>query len=602
MNFGILMIFAAISPLTGAADVKLGGVIGEGFYRCLNGNVLKLDLEKDFFPPFEKRDREGGFIGLGKHADAAVCFAANSKDPRAIAHKEKVIGFLIDHQLADGYTGCFKPEARIDKRWDLHEMGFIIQAFMDDYFRFGNDKALAAAKKNIDLLIDRWPQLKDNWEITFVTDRSTTLGIGYGIALYYAATKDEKYRDFLVNERSLKDWNVPIVIGRDKMIFGHSYVYLGICLEQLELYKYDHDPKYLRSAVRVLDFMVKGDGLLIDANGGVCECFTDDQDGEGEVGESCNAAFELLVWDSLLKQDLADRALLGDLMERLIYNGLFAAMSKDGRRLRYFTPLNGERRFWPDDLYCCPNNFRRAMSRLPEYVFYAEGRSLYANLYTACEGEFDLDGDKVKIVEETDYPKSGKVKFTLDAPGKRAFSFKVRVPRWVKNPIVKINGTEVPYKYAPGEILSLPKVWKKGDTVELDFPMEVRTVLGRKRQSGRFAVMRGPVVYAMNTHELAAFKTADPHYVQTQMMVDPTQLKYSEKDGTIVTAASTKNWSVGITALTVDDVKDQQAVDENVNVVQVRLRPFADEDVNLTYFRAPNIKEDCREGDELFAR
>ena len=584
---------AVVSQAAGRPEVKISGAIGEKFETCLRGNVLKLDLEKDFFPPFVERGaKSGGFIGIGKHADAAVHFAANSGDPEAIAHKEKVVGFIVGNQLEDGYTGMFPSEKRLSTLWDIHEMGFIIQGLMSDWELFGNRAALDAAKKNVDYVIDRWASMPDNWEIKYLTDRETCLGLGYGIARLYAATKDEKYRSFLRHERSLDTWDQPVVIGRDKMIYGQAYGHTGTCIEQLELYLYDRNPAYLGPSLKVLDFQVNGDALLIDGNGGICECWTDDQDGEGQVGETCNATFELLFWDALYRLGVADRALLGDLMERCVYNALFAAMSRDGRRLRYYTPLNGNRRFWPDDLYCCPNNFRRGMSRLPEYVFYAEEDAVFANLYTDCEAKVDTGRTSLRIVEETDYPRSGKVKFVMHPEKAAFFSFNVRIPRWARENRVSINGLDVPYKRSPGEMLALPKVWKDGDTVELDFPMKVRTVLGRKRQSGRFAVMRGPVVYALDTRKIKAFKDVPPYDAQCIMMMDPDRLEYH--DGEISAVVSTVDWAVGIADVSVDSGR------ANENVCRVSLRPFCDEDGNLTYFRAPDIKGRCREEDELF--
>lgn len=572
--------------------VKLAGAMGEKFDLSVKGNFMKLDITNDFFKPFVARAANGGFIGLGKLADAAVHYAKHMNDPEVIARKEAIIGFIIANQLPDGYTGYFNSDARLKQHWDIHEMGFIIQGLVADWELFGNAAALEAAKRNAAYIMDSWSEMPDNWEISRLTDRETTLGFGFGLARLYAATKDERYRSFLRHERALDTWNDPIVIGRDKMIYGQAYGYTGTCLEQLELHTYDRQPRYRETSLRALAFQTQGDGLLIDGNGGICECWTNDQDGEGCVGETCNATFELLFWDELLRQNVADAALLGDLMERAILNALFAAMSADGRHLRYYTPLNGERKFWRDDLYCCPNNFRRAMSRLPEYVFYTKEKAILANLYTACSAELDIGGAKIRVTETTDYPKSGKVKFVLDVAQPTFCSFRLRLPRWCKSPTTKINGQTVPYKCKAGEILALPKVWRAGDTIELDCPMSVRTVRGRKRQSGRFAVMRGPVVYALDTHTIPAFKTIPAYEAQTIMMMDPTRLTYA--NGTISAVVSTVEWAVGIADVSVD-----RASADN-NVCKVLLRPFCDENVNLTYFRAPNIEADCREDDELF--
>lgn len=46
--------------------------------------------------------------------------------------------------------------------------------------------------------------------------------------------------------------------------------------------------------------------------------------------------------------------------------------------------------------------------------------------------------------------------------------------------------------------MKIDRTWKSGDQVTLDMPMPWRFVAGRKAQSGRVAVMRGPLVYTLN--------------------------------------------------------------------------------------------------------
>lgn len=595
VKLAVLIAGAALAGLANAkaCDVKIGGALGRVFDLTVTNNFLKLELERDFYPPFVERTSEEGFIGLGMLADAAVHFARHSGDPAVVARKDAILKFISDHQLADGYTGFMKEGARLGRLWDIHEMGFVIQAFVADWEFFGNRASLEVARRNADYIIDNWNSMPPNWEFTFITDKETTLGLGMGIVGLYEATKDVKYLDFLRHVRDLEHWDDPIVVGRDKMIYGQASGYLSACTEQLALFGLEGNRDYLRPSLRAFDFMVRGDGLLIDGNGGVAECWTDDQDGNGSVGETCTATYMLCFYDQLIRQGVADASLVGDLMERVVLNGLFGAQSRDGRRLRYYTPLNGVRTFWKDDLYCCANNFRRAVSRLPEYVFYVRGNALVANLFTACRAEAAFGGAKVRIAEETDYPKDGKVRFAFDPDRETSFTFRLRIPRWCVNPTVRVNGEPVTYKYAPGQLLNLPRVWRKGDVVELDCPMPVRTVRGRGRQSGRFAVMRGPVVYAMDTRKVDAFAKMHPLDVETKMMMDPTRLEY--RDGKILAYVSTVEWAVGVADVSVDGMLPE-------NVRRVELVPFADEDNTLTYFRAPNINETVREEDELFGR
>ena len=565
-------------------EVRIGGALGARFDLTLSNNVFRLDHEKDFYAPFRKKASGPGlFVGYGKHADALVHFAKNSDDPRVAKLKDGLIGFIIDRQLPDGYTGCMRPESRMVAPWDMHDMGFIIQALVADYAYFGNGKALEAARRNADYMIANWDRLPDDWATSYVTDRMLTLGFTYGLERLFELTGERKYLDFVLRERSLGVWNLPVVIGRGPMVYGHSYVYLSTCFEQLELYRlHQRQQRYLKTSLGLLDFMVRGDGLLIDGTGGVCECWTDDQDGEGSIGETCTVAYQLIFYDQLMRLGLADPALLGDLSERAIYNALFGAQSRDGRKIRYYTPLNGRRKFWGPDTYCCPNNFRRAVSRLPEYVFYADEDGILANLYTDCRAELSAHGVKVGIREETAYPADGRIVLTLTPERPIAFTLKLRIPSWCAKASAHVNGKPVTYRFGPGEMLALPRTWKAGDRVELELPMEVRTILGRQRQAGRFAVMRGPVAYSLVLDSLKAFKGRDPLDAATALMMDPLSLRY--ENGCIKARVTTNDSAVGVSG-----ARSTEAV----------LVPFSDEDVTLTYFRAPDLKRTVTAHDEL---
>ena len=144
------------------------------------------------------------------------------------------------------------------------------------------------------------------------------------------------------------------------------------CLAQLELYRMQPEPPPARPDRSRARLHAHHDGLLITGGTGQSEIWTDDQDGRGDLGETCATAYQLRVYDSLLR--LRGDARMGDLIERTIYNTLFAAQSPDGRRLRYFAPIEGQRVYWPTDTYCCPCNYRRIVSELPAMVFYQAQR------------------------------------------------------------------------------------------------------------------------------------------------------------------------------------------------------------------------------------
>ena len=575
--------------------VRLEGPLGRRIALTATNNLMKIDLERDFFKPFRKKTAKAGFIGLGKLLDGAAHLAKHTGFQDVADRKREIARVLADTQDADGYIGYFAPEARMGKLWDLHEIGFILQGLVSDWELFGEKRSLEAARKAADCIMRRWPDMPDGWEFHDITDRETTLGLAHGFIRLAAATGEMKYLGFAKNERALMDWDAPIVLGRSGMIYGQAYGFLGTALEQLEIYGREANPRLLRTSFRALDHMTRNDGLLIDGTGGIAECWTDDQDGEGSVGETCLITFQFLFYDRFLLLGQGDAAQLGDLMERLAYNALPAAQSRDGRRLRYYTPLNGERKYFHTDAYCCPNNFRRAMGRLPGYVYYEKDGAILANLFEASKARLDVGTAKVSVKCETDYPASGRITYTMDPERPAQFAFMFRLPKWCKTPKVEVNGKAVTYPCRPGEILSLPRVWKKGDVVSVDFPMEVRCIKGRKRQSGRFAVMRGPLLYALDTRRVKGFEKGHPLDVANVIMLDPAQLVFkANADG----GRSAFCGTAIATRCSVREASRWIGPDDP----EILLTEFADEDDTLTYFRTPCPDAPLLADDELFRR
>ena len=573
--------------------VRLNGPLGRRVALTATNNLMKIDLEKSIFGPFREKKAKGGFIGLGKLLDGAAHLAKYTGFPAVVERKREIARVLADTQGEDGYIGYFAPEARLKALWDLHEMGFILQGLVSDWELFGEARSLAAARKAADFIMRSWPNLNDGWEFHDITDRETTLGLGHGFIRLAAAIGDMKYLDFAKNERALMDWDAPIVFGRGGMLYGQAYGFLGTALEQLEIYGRDANDKLLRTSFRALDHMTNNNGLLIDGTGGIAECWTDDQDGDGCVGETCLITFQFLFYDRLIRLGKGDAAQLGDLMERLALNALPAAQSRDGRRLRYYTPLNGHRKYFGTDAYCCPNNFRRAMGRLPGYIYYERDGAVLVNLFEASSAKLDVGTAKLDVKCETDYPASGKIVYTLDPDHPAQFAFMFRLPKWCKAPRVEVNGKKVTYPCAPGGMMSLPRVWKKGDKVSIDLPMEIRCVKGRKRQSGRFAVMRGPLLYALDTNRVKNFEKAHPLDAATVIMLDPVQLAFKrDADGgraafcgtAIATRANVRDFDRGV----------------GPSDPEVLLTEFADEDNTLTYFRTPWPESGLFVDDELF--
>lgn len=569
-------------------DVAVGGEIGRRIEITVHNNLLQLDTDKDFLAPFRAKSAKDGYIGLGKLIDATVRFAAHTESPQVMALKNRLVDETIKTQEPDGYIGIMGSPDRMWKLWDVHEMCYLVLGLTSDYQYFGQQRSLAAARKLADYLLEHWSAMPADWQQqTHLAVHMATIGLERSLLALWRETDDPRYLAFCTQQRALPEWNLGIVFGRRELLEGHVYAYLCRCVAQLDLYQQQPDGKLLSSPRRAAQFMTAQDGMNITGAVGQCEIWTDDQDGRGDAGETCATAYQIRLFERLLR--IEGRSLYGDLLERMIYNTLFAAQSPDGRRIRYYTPLEGERAYHPGDTYCCPNNFRRVVAELPAMVYYRSGRGVAVNLYTPSSATVDLgDSVSLRIQQDTDYPASGHVRVRLDPSRPVAFPLRLRIPRWCKTPAVAINGDPWERPIPSGDFLVIERQWQSGDQVTLDLPMNWRLIRGRKRQSGRAAVMRGPLVFCWNPSQVESLKNRDAADLGA-MLIDPGSLRDLPGHHTVRPGGMA-------CAIKAGEGRFEIGVSGNLTL---ELEEFPDPQGKVTYFRLPDLS--LAEPDELLS-
>jgi DUF1680 family protein len=280
-------------------------------------------------------------------------------------------------------------------------------------------------------------------------------------------------------------------------------------------------------------------------------------------------------------------SIYGDIMERTIYNGLFAAQSPDGRRLRYYSPFEGPRVYFDGDTYCCPCNFRRIIAELPGMIYYHRNEGLAINMYAKSSAVLDIKkGLSLEVRQVTDYPNSGNVVIHLKPSKPARFPVYLRIPRWCDKANITINGDITRMTAKGGSFFMVSRKWEAGDEVRLQMPMPLRLVKGRKSQAGRVAVMRGPMLFCLNPERQKDF---DPEMMRL-MWLDPSSLKLSGKDDSIRPNGLTceaKFWNPNnYNAAGKADIK-------------LTLTEYADPGCEATYFLVPNPKIDALTDDEL---
>jgi len=594
--YAILLIFfiSSSSTVTSAAErfdpidirqIKVAGEIGRRIDITINNNVLVLDAERDFLQPFRQRDRKGGYIGLGKFIDSVVRFAAYSKNAEVLTLKKRVVSEAIQTQETDGYIGICLPEARMWSLWDIHEMAYLILGLTADFRYFREQSSLEAAVKLADYIVRRWSddpeRTTDGWISVYVA----TTGLEEAMLALHEQSGDKKYLDFCTNQRKLPDWDVGIIEGRWGNLEGHAYHYLCRCLAQLRLNDIQPDPKLFTRSRETLDFLRKGNGLLIPGLCGYHECWHSNQQGFFKSGETCATAYLIRWLDALLQVE--GGSIYGDIMERAIYNGLFAAQSPDGRRLRYYAPFEGPRIYFDGDTYCCPCNFRRIIAELPGMIYYRCRDGIAVNLYAESAAAFSISDDvSLDIRQVTDYPNSGNVLIQL-APSKPVrFAVHLRIPRWCDEATVSINEEATNLEAEGGSFFAIERDWQSGDQIKLRMPMSLRLIKGRKSQAGRVAVMRGPMLFGLNPDKQEGF---DPDIIRL-MLIDADSLELSDPEDSVRPdglACKARFWNP-------NNYNTQARAG-----ISLVLTEYADPDCRTTYFLVPNPRARALQDDEL---
>ena len=303
-------IFSTIS----VEDVQVDGEIGRRIDLMLQNNIEQLDIEKYLLTHFRNKTREGGYVGLGKLIDAFILYSLYTNDKAIEAKKDFLIKTAIGHQEKDGYIGMINKEKRMfhGATWDIHEMSYLIYSLSQDYRYYDNNASLVSAEKAANYIMMHWGDKPQGWQDCLnIAETVAMTGLEEAMVNLYDLTGNQKYLDFLLNERGLENWNLDIIIGRRPLIAGHIYSFLSRTLAQLNLYALYPSPKLLGQSEKAFDFLANQDGMVISGGAGQMEIWDNSQDGRSALAESCATAYFLRMCSQLLQ--LTGNSYFGDL-------------------------------------------------------------------------------------------------------------------------------------------------------------------------------------------------------------------------------------------------------------------------------------------------
>ena len=444
---------------------------------------------------------------------------------------EKAVEEMIDsieaNQCADGYFNSYFITMEPSKRWterawhELYCAGHLIEAAIAWKNATGRDRFLKIMCRYADY-IDRVFRVEGSAK--FVTPGHQEIELA--LVKLYHATGEKKYLDlsaFFIDNRGRNDKDA----AADHWSKGRQAQDHAPCEEQITAEGHAVRASYMYSAMADIARERGDEALLkackaifgnianrrmyITAGVGSTQCgeaYTRDYHLPNETAYTETCASIALAYFAQRMLLLEPDAKYADVIERVLYNGFLASTSLDGRRFFYSNPMEieaakrapyavKEHEWLPDiervevfSCSCCPPNITRFVASVGDYLYTADDERVYLHQYIGSTAK--VGGATIQV--DTAYPADGAVR--IKASGMSGRKLCVRIPLWCANFTLSCDYT-LENGYA---------VISAADDFDVELVLDMPVVLMEANpnvasNTGKVAVMRGPVVYCMEAKD-----------------------------------------------------------------------------------------------------
>ncbi len=469
--------------------------------------------------------------------------AANSLLLKPDVDLEKRLDEIIDiiemAQQPDGYFNTYftikEPSRRFQNLHECHELycaGHMMEAAVAYFEATGKKKLLNVMERMADYIescfgIHKERGIPGHQEIEI------------GLMKLFRATNKEKYLklacyfieergknpNYFVEEKQKRGWvhfnmdpldaeyaQYHAPVREQSTAVGHSVraVYMYTAMADIagqtgDLSLYEACDRLWNNIVEKRMYITGGIGSTVHG-----EAFTTDYDlpNDTAYAETCASIGLAFFTKQLL--DLQPDNRYADVLEQILYNGVISGMGLDGKKFFYVNPLEvntdisgvipGYKHVLPQrtdwyDCACCPPNLVRILTSLGTFAYSENDQTIYSHLFVG--GKVNLKNADITLT--TKYPWEGYLHYRIQSKNKREFEIAIRLPGWVPEYEVKVNGKKVDTegKIRNGYIY-LKRIWGENDYIDFVFKVVTRRIYSHtavRANSGCVAYMRGPFVY-----------------------------------------------------------------------------------------------------------
>jgi len=405
--------------------------------------------------------------------------------------------------------------------------------------------------------------------------------LGENLYRAYQLTGETKYRQFADEWRYLAYWAKFESTASPSDAHGvHAYSHTNAFSSAAMAYVVSGEARFLHAARNGFDYLQQhqcyatggyGPNERYMAPTGALGRALDTRSDTFETSCGSWAGFKL----SRYLMQVTGEARYGDWIERLLYNGIGAALPIAGRGRNFYYSdyrVGGGMKVYNWDTYtCCSGTYLQNLAEYHNLIYFRDAEALYVNLYLPSEVTWRGPSGDVSVRQETSYPDTDTTTLTVELGHETRFPLRFRVPSWAHGVSASVSGVALPIDARPGTWASVDRVWRPGDRLQIRIPLEMRMTPVDAQHPDRVALVRGPVVFVLE----GAYH--DPNFRLPANDADLARWLVPEPGG-----VPRGEWATGLPATTY--ATNFRVEPPDGKPVRLRFRPFYEVGENYPYF------------------
>ena len=454
---------------------------------------------------WERPDCElrGHFAGGHVLSALALGYASTGDDELKSRGNELVAELAkCQEKNQDGYLSAF-PEEEFDRLREERRVWApyytyhkIMAGHLDMYLYCGNEQALQTAE-NMAGWVGHWTESISDEKMQRILQTEFG-GMNEVLCNLYAVTGRGQYLH-LASRFEKNIFFDPLAEHRDELKGIHGNTHIPQAISAARRYELTGEPRYHEIAAFFWHTVTTDRAYC--TGGTTNEEFWRTDPGKlaselGEYTEECCCAYNMLKLARHIFGWTGDPRAM-DYYERVLWNHRLGTQDDQGLK-SYFLPLGSG--YWKyynsawDSFWCCTGTGAEEFAKFADTIYFHDDQGVFVNLFIASELNWPDRG--VKIRQETSFPEQEGTKITVRVEKPVEMPISVRVPYWAtRGGSLKVNGEAVPVFASPSSYLTVTRLWRDGDHIEVGLPMSLH-IHAMPDDDTVQAMMYGPLVLA----------------------------------------------------------------------------------------------------------